>query len=144
MLRLPPSIILLTLPLLMLAQPAICQAELVVITSAQSQTQPLSIEQVERLMLGKDRALPGGGMVQALDLPRGETRENFYQRIAGRNPYQMAAYWSRMVFTASARPPKEVASEQDMIDQVRQQPGRIGYVDRSAVDARVKILLSLP
>ncbi len=49
-----------------------------------------------------------------------------------------------MVFTASARPPKEVASEQDMIDQVRQQPGRIGYVDRSAVDARVKILLSLP
>jgi hypothetical protein len=57
---------------------------------------------------------------------------------------QMAAYWSRMVFTASARPPKEVASEQDMIDQVRQQPGRIGYVDRSAVDARVKILLSLP
>ena len=144
MLRIPPSIILLTLPLLMQAQPATCRAELVVITSAQSQIQPLSIEQVDRLMLGKDKALPGGGMVQALDLPRGETRENFSQRIAGRKPSQMAAYWSRMVFTASARPPKEVASEQDMVDQVRQHPGRIGYVDRSAVDARVKILLSLP
>ena len=56
----------------------------------------------------------------------------------------MTAYWSRMVFTAAARPPKEVASEQEVIDLVLQHPGRIGYVERSAVDARVKILLSLP
>lgn len=130
--------------LAMLAQPTISHAELVVISSAQSNTPALSIEQVERLMLGKDIALPNGTMAQTLDLPRGATRESFYQRVAGRNSIQMTAYWSRMVFTASARPPKEVASEQDMIDQVLQQPGRIGYVERSAVDARVKILLSLP
>ena len=130
--------------LALLAQPATCQAELVVISSAQSNTPTLSIEQVERLMLGKEIALPNGTTAQTLDLPRGPTRESFYQRVAGRSGIQMTAYWSRMVFTASARPPKEVASEQEMIDQVLQHPGRIGYVDRSAVDARVKILLSLP
>ena len=130
--------------LALLARPAVSQAELVVISSAQSNLPALSIEQVERLMLGKDVALPNGTTVQPLDLPRGAARENFYQRVAGRNSIQMTAYWSRMVFTAAARPPKEVASEQEVIDLVLQHPGRIGYVERSAVDARVKILLSLP
>lgn len=130
--------------LLGLFSPAQAQAEIVVIVSAQNSINRLSAGQVERLMLAKDPTFPNGMAVVPLELPRGSEREAFYQQIAGKNGNQMAAYWSRLVFTGTGRPPLEALSDIDMVAQVSQQPNRIGYVDRSAVDQRVKILFSLP
>ncbi len=129
---------------LTLWQPGWAEAELVVIVSPLNEIERLTPEQIERLMLAKDWAFPNGVPALPLDLPRGAAREHFYQRLAGKSANQMAAYWSRQVFTGGGRPPREVRSEQHMLELVSQHTGYIGYLSRESLDNRVRVLLIIP
>jgi hypothetical protein len=39
-----------------------------------------------------------------VDLPNGQVRDEFYLKLTGKNPAQIQAYWSRLVFTGRALP----------------------------------------
>lgn len=123
---------------------SLTQADMVVIVSIKNPVSALRIDQVEQLFLGKFNAFPDGSQAIALDLPKGLTRDTFYQRIAGRNNSQMKAYWSKIVFSGSGQPPKEATSAQDMVNQVAKSANLIGYVDKANINTSVKIVLPLP
>jgi ABC-type phosphate transport system substrate-binding protein len=44
------------------------------------------------------------------------------------------------VFTGKATPPKELASSADVVKAVAADPSAIGYVEKGAVDASVKVV----
>mgnify|MGYP000869478817 CR=1 FL=1 len=123
---------------------SLIQADMVVIVSIKNPVSALRIDQVEQLFLGKFNTFPDGSQAIALDLPKGLTRDTFYQRIAGRNNSQMKAYWSKIVFSGSGQPPKEATSAQDMVNQVAKSANLIGYVDKASINTSVKIVLPLP
>jgi len=95
-------------------------------------------QQITDIYLGKDRAfLP-------LDQPEAAPiRAAFYQRIADRDVAQMKALWSRIVFTGRGLPPKELSDDAAVKKAVAANPKAIGYIDRSALDASVKLALTL-
>jgi hypothetical protein len=120
------------------------RAEVVVVTSTRSGPIELSREQAEKLYLGRSTTLGDGTPVNLIDLPNGSTRDEFYVKLTGKNPTQIQAYWSRIVFTGRASPPKEASSMAEARQWLVDTPNIIGYLDRSDATPGLRILLRLP
>ena len=123
---------------------SVCDAELVVIVSANSPVTALTENQVADLYLGRTRQLPGGGLALPIDLADdAANRANFYRIVCGKSPAQLRAYWSKLIFTGGGQPPREVADVEEMKRLVAGGPNAIGYIDRGQLDPTVKAVLAL-
>jgi ABC-type phosphate transport system substrate-binding protein len=128
------------LSLLLLLCPLLGNAELVVVTGKNSAVNSLSENEVRQLFSGQLRSL-GGQRVQAVDLPSSsKEREAFYQKLLGRTPEQMRAYWTRLIFTGQGQPPREVSGTQELTTLVGSSGDFIGYLPAEAAGANVKVL----
>jgi ABC-type phosphate transport system substrate-binding protein len=79
-----------------------------------------------------------------IDLPDDSaTRDNFYRKLVGREPNQVKSVWARVVFAAKGQPPIILPNADAVKKAVATDPKAIGYIDKSAVDASVKVLLTL-
>lgn len=118
---------------------------MVVVLNAQSTVEQLSKTQVVNIFLGHNRELPNGVLASPVDLPFSlAEKAAFYQLLVNRDLDQIAAYWSRLVFAGSSSPPVQATSVADALQYVASHKGGIAYLDRRNVDARVKVVLSLP
>ena len=62
---------------------------------------------------------------------------------AGRDPAQVKSIWSRLTFTGKAQPPKQLPDSAAVKKAVAADPKGVGYIEKSAVDASVKAVLTL-
>lgn len=123
---------------------AVAQAEVVVVTSSKNSVSALTQEQASEIFLGKSASYPGGGKATPVDQAEGSaTREEFYTKATGKNASQVKAYWSKLIFTGKGQAPKEVGDAAGVKKALNDNPNAIGYIDKSAVDASVKVLLSV-
>jgi hypothetical protein len=70
-------------------------------------------------------------------------RADFYKKAAGKDLTQIKALWTRLSFTGKGQPPKEVADSAAVKKAVAADPKAIGYIEKTAVDASVKVLFSV-
>lgn len=116
-------------------------ADPVVVVSAVSPVDALSREQVGDIFMGRANSFPGGGSITLLDQPENSAiREDFYTRVVGRSAAQAKARWSRMAFTGKGMPPRECQNSEEIKKLIATHPGMIGYIEKSAVDGRVKVV----
>jgi ABC-type phosphate transport system substrate-binding protein len=119
-------------------------AQVAVVVGTKSAATALSAEQAAGLFLGKSDQLPGVGVALLLDQPDSNpTRELFYTKVAGKSAAQVKAAWSRLVFSGKGTPPKEIATSAEVKKLVATNSNAIGYIEKSAVDGSVKVLLSV-
>jgi ABC-type phosphate transport system substrate-binding protein len=117
-------------------------AELVVIVSARSPVSALRPDQVAAIFLGQSARFPDGAEAVPLDQRIGTPlRDEFYLRVTSKTPPLLKAWWSKMVFTGRGQPPAEVADSAAVRRRVADNPGMVGYIDRSALDASVRPVL---
>jgi ABC-type phosphate transport system substrate-binding protein len=122
-----------TLACVAMASPA---AELVVI--ANPAVGPLSKDQISDLFLGKNQALtPIDQVESSVDYVE------FYKKATGRDVSQVKATWSRVVFSGKGQAPKQVADSAAVKKAVAADPKAVGYIEKSAVDGSVKVVLAL-
>lgn len=120
------------------------RADVVVVVGAKNPLSSLSKEQASDLFLGKSTSFPGGGTATPLDLPESNpAREEFYSKATGKSAAQAKSYWAKLSFTGKGTPPKEASSSADIKKQVAENSGLIGYIEKSAVDASVKVLVTV-
>ena len=119
------------------------RADVVVVVSAKNPCGQLTAAQVSDIFLGTTTSFPGGGQVVPVDQGDGAVREEFYGKAVGKSSAQVKAYWSKIIFTGKGRPPKEVGDSLAVRKLVADSPGLIGYIERSAVDASVKVVLAV-
>jgi ABC-type phosphate transport system substrate-binding protein len=125
------------------AAPAAAAADVVVIGNPQLDISSISVQMVADLYLGRAVQLNTGQRVEVVDLPPGHpVRDEFYSGILGRDPDQIRAYWAKRIFTGKGTPPLVRGDEAAVVRWVAAEPGRIGYVSRSAVTDSVQVLLS--
>lgn len=70
-------------------------------------------------------------------------RTEFYQKVLGKDAAQVKATWSKLVFTGKATAPKEYSTSADVKKAVAADPSAIGYIEKSAVDDSVKVILTV-
>jgi ABC-type phosphate transport system substrate-binding protein len=67
----------------------------------------------------------------------------FYKKATGRDTAQIKAIWSRILFTGRGVPPKQMPDSSAVKKAVAANPKTVGYIEKSAVDASVKVALPL-
>lgn len=126
--------------ILFLGQTAVAGAGVVVIGSKNIAN--LSADQLKDIFLGKEATLPDGTSAEVSDLPEGNsTRDEFYKKVIEKDPSQVKAYWAKRIFTGKGSPPEVKANNDAVKAWVAGGAGRLGYIDGSAVDDTVKVLL---
>ena len=115
------------------------QAETVVIVSQKNPATRMFSEQASQFFLGKST------LFTPIDQAEGSAiRADFYRKVADKDAAQVKALWSKLVFTGKGTPPKEHAGNAEVKKAVAADPKAIGYIDKSAVDDTVKVILTLP
>jgi ABC-type phosphate transport system substrate-binding protein len=132
---------LLAVTLGMMAMPA--SAQVVVIISTKNPISKLTPDQVSQIFLGQAKTFYSGGMAVPLDQAEGADRHAFYLKVTGKSPAQIKAYWSKQTFSGNAQPPQVLPDSKAVVKLVGENPKYIGYVDKGAVDASVKVVLTL-
>ena len=95
---------------------------------------------VSKIFLGREKSFADGKSVVPLSLAESAPASTaFNDAVLKKSSSQLKAYWSKLVFTGKGTPPKEVATDEEMIKLVATNPSVIGYVDASKVDASVKV-----
>ena len=121
----------------------IAQADIVVVVSAKSTVGNLTTDQVAQLFLAKIDSFPDGGKAVPIDQAEGAApRNEFYSKVTGKDSATVKAYWSKQVFTGKSQPPKAVSGNGEVRKLVADNPNMIGYIDKSAVDGSVKVILA--
>jgi ABC-type phosphate transport system substrate-binding protein len=119
-------------------------AQVVVVVNPKNPAASMSADQVSSIFMGKANTLPSGAIAVPVDLPdSAATRETFYTKVAGKSAAQVKAAWSRLMFSGKATPPKELASAAEVKKFVGANPDAIGYIETSAVDSTVKVVLKV-
>jgi len=112
-------------------------AEVVVVVNPKAAESALTKDQVAQFFLGKSTSMT------PIDQPdSAPVRAEFYKKVADKDAAQAKALWSKLVFTGKATMPKEVADHAAVKAAVAANPKAIGYIDKSAVDASVKVVLT--
>lgn len=127
--------------LLVLLVPGWARADAVVIVHPQSDVSTLSKRELINIFMGRYRFFPSGRVATPLDLPRQDSKRiSFYLGLTGRNAADLDAYWARLVLTGAAARPQELSNEEAVLERVAHDPSAIGYVSRTKVDKRVRII----
>lgn len=126
----------------LLAPLSSAQAGVAVIAHPSTPVSALTQEQVRQLYSGRSTKLPDGTEVQPLDQADGSpARSEFVAKVLGKTEQQVRSYWSRMIFTGKAQPPRQMNNTAEVLRAVATTPGYIGYVDsKDATSDKIKVL----
>jgi ABC-type phosphate transport system substrate-binding protein len=117
---------------------------LVVIVNPSIGVQHLSRREVLDIFLGRYRTFPSGASALPIDMDINSTeRREFYLLLAHKDSQDMISYWARLTFSGKISAPFAVPDAHTAVDIVANNPNAIAYVDRTAVDQRVRIALEL-
>lgn len=68
------------------------------------------------------------------------THKDFLKEYIHRHPSQFTAFWKNMVFTGRGKMPKEMSSNDEMVNFVANTKGAIGYISSGTKSDKVKII----
>ncbi|WP_250475542.1 phosphate ABC transporter substrate-binding protein [Caballeronia sp. GAFFF1] len=118
-------------------------ADVVVVVSAKNAVTSLTENQVADIFLGRTGYFPSGEEAVPLDQPEDSVlRADFYRDCTGKSASQLRAYWSKLIFTGRAQPPRELADAAAIKRYLQSRPQAIAYIDKKDVDASVKVVLA--
>lgn len=119
----------------------LCNAELLII-SHPSQSWSLESDDIARIFLSKTTNIDGEKIVP-LYLKTGDpVHTKFIEKVLNKSETQLKSYWSRLVFTGKAKPPKDVSTQSDMLKLVAENPQMVGYIEAGNLTPAVKVIAS--
>jgi ABC-type phosphate transport system substrate-binding protein len=127
----------------LLAGPAV--AALAIVAHPSNNLAGISSEEAAEIYLGQRGEFPNGRRATPVEQASGSAaRTKFYKSVVKRDEGELKAYWSRLMFTGKAQPPRELADDAAVKAFVSSNPEGIGYIDGKSVDGSVKVLLIIP
>lgn len=131
--------------LLVWAGSAPAYAALAVIAHPSNSTSGISADQAADIYLAKVGVFPNGTRAIPVDqASNNAARKKFYSVVIKKDESTLRVYWSKLLFTGKAQPPRDIGDDADVKSWVASNPDAIGYVDGKFVDSTVKVLLIIP
>ncbi|SHG99013.1 hypothetical protein [Massilia sp. CF038] len=123
---------------LVVASAPVFAAEIVVIVNPKNPASRMFSEQAAQFFLGKS------SLFTPIEYDDGVAiRNEFHTKVLQKDSAQVKAIWSKLVFTGKGTAPKEYKSAAEVKKAVAADPQAIGYIDKSAVDDSVKVILTV-
>ncbi len=132
------------LVIVLLYYPSSGYAEIVVISNPSSGIESISQEELKEIYLRRKRKTIYGKWANPVDMEDNiEIRDHFYSSITGRTTRQMDRHWSALLFAGEGSPPRMLPSQQAVVEYVAVTKDAIGFVEKSNVTGKVKIIFVL-
>ena len=115
-------------------------AEVSVIVNS-SNPDAIDTKLIKKLFLGKAKSFPSVGKAAIFSL-KGESKDtvDFRQKALKKSNSQYKSYWSKLAFTGKGTPPKELGSDNELLNAVKSNPNAIGFISSANVTADVKVV----
>ncbi|HBC58717.1 MAG TPA: phosphate ABC transporter substrate-binding protein [Gammaproteobacteria bacterium] len=118
-------------------------AELSVIVNANHALKSATAQDIKKLYLGKISTLSGTKLIPVDQADGKPVRTLFYDKVCGKNPNQLKAYWAQLIFTGGGSPPPVLDGDHEVISWVSRNENAIGYVDARMLNDSVKPIFSV-
>lgn len=116
----------------------------VVVIDAQNDVERLTREEAINIFLGRFRRLPNGQAAIPIDRPKNpDLMADFYRLLVDKDLAEIRSYWSRLIFSGKTPPPRPSESIEDLLDQLSNTAGAIGYMRPHESTARLRVILTL-
>ncbi len=117
---------------------------LLVVVGSNSTVPALDKTQVRNIFLGKMSSFPGGLTAIPVDQPEASPlREEFYQKVTNFSVAEAKARWAQLAFTGRGEPPRVVNDSNEIKRILNSTPGAIGYIEKSDLDASVRVVFTV-
>ncbi len=119
-------------------------ADTVLIVNSSSDVSTLSASAAKKIFLGKKKTFPNGDLAEPVEQVEGSaTRNQFNEKVLSKTDHQLKSYWSKLIFSGKATPPKQVSDDAGVKSWIAKSKNGIGYVDSSQLDNSVKVVLTV-
>jgi len=104
-----------------------------VIVNANNPVSSVDARQLSRMFRKEITRWADGSAVAPVDQkPDSPARAAFSTGVHGRSPALIAEFWRQQIFSGRSVPPTEKASDAEVMEFVRANPGAVGYVSSTA------------
>lgn len=131
---------------MLLILPVISIADIAIIANKNIGIDSLSVDEAERLFLGKTKTLENSERPLLYDLPDNhQLKKQFYLKLTNKTPSQLNSYRARKMFSGQANfMPIALSSLAEVLMLVESTSNSIGYIPADEASRSVKILLIIP
>jgi ABC-type phosphate transport system substrate-binding protein len=120
-------------------------AALAIIVHPSNNLSGISADEAADIYLAKAGVFANGKRAIPVDQAASSpVRKKFYSAVIKKDDSTLKVYWSKLLFTGKANPPREIGDDAAVKSWVASNPDAIGYVDGKFVDSSVKVLLIIP
>jgi ABC-type phosphate transport system substrate-binding protein len=110
-----------------------------VVVGRDSPLAAMDADQARRVFLGREPSISGLS-ITVVDQKEGAVRDEFENKVLGKTGSELAAYWSKLIFTGRAMAPQEAAGDAGVKAKLANSQNAVGYVSDGGVDSSVKVL----
>lgn len=115
-------------------------AEILVVVGKASPIEHVNEQEVANIFLAKTNRLADGSRITPLKLSDQNYEFNFYYKISGKNPSQIASYWTALIFTGKGKPPKEFKEKNKLQEELTNNPGAMAYILAEQLSDQMKVI----
>ena len=117
---------------------------LVLVVHSANPIASLTQKQVIDIYMGRFQTFPNDTPVKPIDFPQGSMqKQTFYKLLVDKSERKIKAYWSRLLFSGRATPPKELESKVHVISELMINKNALAYINEQDVTAEMKIVYRL-
>lgn len=101
----------------------------------------ISLNQARSIFSMRVRVWPDGSPITVFVLnDQASEHDQFVRSILSLLPHQLRRQWDRLVYTGIGQAPIEVGTPQDMIKNLLNTPGSIGYINSGQAHEKLRIV----
>ncbi|MBO1254572.1 hypothetical protein J3L16_02590 [Alteromonas sp. 5E99-2] len=115
--------------------------KLVVVVNVNSNEMALTKKQLTDIYMGRYQNFPSGGSAFPVDFPdNSRIKQTFYKLLVKQTEKRINSYWSRLLFSGSARPPHKAEGIDDVVSIVEQNEKAIAYLPVGHVSKKMRVV----
>ena len=108
----------------------------VVVVHAENPATEIDPATLAKMLIKRTKKWNHGVAVVPINLVKDSAvRDSFTRAVHGKRVAAIETYWQRMIFSGREIPPATAATDEEVLDFVRGEPGALGYVGCAAVPA---------
>jgi len=120
-------------------------ADIAIVVNPNLDIDSIDVSEVRNLYLGERRAFPNGIHAVPINHTVGSPdRKVFYSSVLSMGEDTVQRLWKRKMAVGTYFEPEEVSSYKELLNEIANTPGSIGYIDASEVNDSVKVVLTIP
>ncbi len=118
-------------------------SDIILVVSKQSPIETVSKSDLKKLYIGKQNTI-NKNFTNPTILKVKKTHKKFLKQYLKLNSRQFARIWQKLVFTGKAQMPKQYVSEKELITMLKENPERVGYIQRKHITEELREIAVTP